>query len=322
MKRKNKKIESKIIDIFELKQETKKITIKNILNFVLFLNILFFGYISEVNAVVVDIDNFVNANGIVIDNKEFNNLINLGFTRNEIMNMTNKEYNENKNLIGMVVSTNDRYYRVTTKYDNNNDIISTYFEEISEYTYNNVNDSIFSFISFQSVDGYSETNYKKMKSQIISVAYGYRYKMSVEWKNIPSTRSYDIIGIGIDTNVYISSDITFQQNYCYKSGSCSSSNVSIVNRTTTGGSALFKLPTSSSITSMDSYIYFTVGKSSTSATLNTLYAYGDYSHAVKNTSSSNSSYYSINKNGLILGSSIIESYDEVPVTKATWTGTW
>ena len=73
---------------------------------------------------------------------------------------------------------------------------------------------------------------------------------------------------------------------------------------------------------MDSYIYFMVSKSSTSATLNTMYAYGDYSHAVKNTSSSNSNYYSINKGGLNLYSSIIESYDEVPVTKATWTGTW
>ncbi len=317
-----KKIALKTFDIFELKQKNKKITIKNILSFILFLNIVFFGYINEINASTVNTDSFINTNGIVIDNDEFRNLINLGFTRSEIMNMTNKEYNENKNLVGVVVSTNDKYYRVTTKYDNNGDIISTYFEEISESIYNNVNESIFNSISFHSVDGYSETNYKKMKSQIISLAYGYRYKMSVEWKHIPSTRSYDIIGIGIDTSVYITSDITFQQNYCYRSGSCSSSNVSFVNRTATGGSALFKLPTSSSITSMDSYIYFTIGKSSTSTTLNTLYAYGDYSHAVKTTSSSNSSYYSINKNGLILGSSIIESYDEVPITKATWTGLW
>ena len=279
------------------------------------------GFINEVSADEINANDFVNNNGIIITTTEYDNLINLGFTESEISNMSITEFNENKDLIGSVVSTNDKYYRVITKYDNDNNIISTISEEISEYAYNN-NNLIFDSISPLSIDGYSETNYKKMRSQIISLTYGYRYKMSVEWKNIPSTRSYDIIGIGIDTNVYISSDITFQQNYCYNSGSCSSSNVSVIKNSTTGGAALFKLPTSSSITSMDSYLYFMVDKTSSSTTLNTMYAYGDYSHAVENTSSSNSNKYSINKGGLNLYSSIIESYDEVPITKATWTGTW
>ena len=113
----------------------------------------------------------------------------------------------------------------------------------------------------------------------------------------------------------------FQQNYCYSSGSCSSSNVSVLKNSTTGGAALFKLPTSSSITSMNSYIYFMVSKTSND-TLKSMYAYGDYAHAVKNTSSSNSSYYTINKTGLNLYSSIVDKYDEIPVAKATWTGTW
>lgn len=314
-----KNITKKEINLFD--QGDQKNTIRNIYSFILILSITLIGFINKVSADEININVFVNNNGIVITTTEYENLINLGFTESEILNMTITEFNENKDLIGNVVSTNDIYYRVITRYDNDNNIISTTSEEISEYAYNN-NDLMFNYISPLSIDGYSETNYKKMRSQIISLTYGYRYKMSVEWKNIPSTRSYDIIGIGIDTNVYISSDITFQQNYCYNSGSCSSSNVSVIKNTTTGGAALFKLPTSSSITSMDSYIYFMVSKSSSSATLNTMYAYGDYSHAVKNTSSSNSNYYSINKGGLNLYSSIIESYDEVPVTKATWTGTW
>ena len=314
-----KNITKKEINLFD--QGDQKNTIRNIYSFILILSITLIGFINKVSADEININVFVNNNGIVITTTEYENLINLGFTESEILNMTITEFNENKDLIGNVVSTNDKYYRVITRYDNDNNIISTTSEEISEYAYNS-NDLMFNSISPLSIDGYSETNYKKIRSQIISLTYGYRYKMSVEWKNIPSTRSYDIIGIGIDTNVYISSDITFQQNYCYNSGSCSSSNVSVIKNTTTGGAALFKLPTSSSITSMDSYIYFMVSKSSSSATLNTMYAYGDYSHAVKNTSSSNSNYYSINKGGLNLYSSIIESYDEVPVTKATWTGTW
>lgn len=73
---------------------------------------------------------------------------------------------------------------------------------------------------------------------------------------------------------------------------------------------------------MNSYLYFMIDKTSSSTTLTTMYAYGDYSHAVKSTNSSNSNYYSINKGGINLYSSIINSYDEVPTSEAIWTGTW
>ena len=211
-------ITKKEIKLFD--QGGQKNTIRNIYIFILILSITLIGFINKVSADEININVFVNNNGIVITTTEYENLINLGFTESEILNMTITEFNENKDLIGNVVSTNDKYYRVITRYDNDNNIISTTSEEISEYAYNN-NDLMFNSISPLSIDGYSETNYKKMRSQIISLTYGYRYKMSVEWKNIPSTRSYDIIGIGIDTNVYISSDITFQKKYCYSSGSCS-----------------------------------------------------------------------------------------------------
>ena len=202
---------------------------------------------------------------------------------------------------------------------NINKLRSAVNETIDEYL--SYDDKVVDALFFSTSNGYTETSYKKMTTQIILLSYGYRFKNTVEWKNIPSTRSYDIIGIGIDTSVYISSDIVFQQNYCYSSGSCSSSNVSVLKNSTTGGAALFKLPTSSSITSMNSYIYFMVSKTSND-TLKSMYAYGDYAHAVKNTSSSNSSYYTINKTGLNLYSSIVDKYDEIPVAKATWTGTW
>lgn len=314
---KNVKLEKQNIKL--LSREGEKM--KKIYSLILIFGLVLIGFINEVSADEINTNDIINNNGITITENEFNNLINLGFTENEILNMTLTEFNENKDLIGNVVSTSDKYYKVITNYDEYNNIVSTTSEEISEYVYNNHN-LMFGEISPLSVDGYSETNYKKMRSQIILLTYGYRYKMTVEWKNIPSTRSYDIIGIGIDTNVYVSSDVIFQQNYCYSNGSCSSSNVSAIKKTTTGGAALFKLPTSSSITSMDSYIYFMVDKTSSSTTLNTMYAYGDYSHAIENTSSSNTSYYSISKGGLNLYSSIINSYDAVPVTKAEWTGTW
>lgn len=234
--------------------------------------------------------------------------------------MEMKEFEENKNLIGNVISSNDRYYKVVTRYDNENNIVSNISEEINKNIYNTSLE--FNNINLLSVDGYSETNYKKIRVQIISLTSGYRYKITVEWKNMPSVRSYDIIGIGIDTNVYISSDIIFQQNYCYSNGSCSSSNTSSIKKTTTGGAALFKLPTSSSITSLNSYLYFMVDKSSSSTTISKMYAYGDYSHATEKTNSSNVNYYNINNGGINLYASIIDSYDAIPITKAIWEGTW
>lgn len=293
---------------------------KNLSKIVLVIGLLLIGFVSKVSALELDNNTTINNKGVIIEDKYYDNLVNLGFTNNEILNMTQTEFDENKNLIGNVVSTNDKYYKVVINYDNNNNFVSTKTEEINEQTYNSGN-MITNPINQRSSNGYTETSYKKMTTQIILLSFGYRFKNTVEWKNIPSTRSYDIIGIGIDNSVYISSDIVFQQNYCYSSGSCSSSNVSVIKNSTTGGAALFNLPTSSSITSMNSYIYFMVGKTSNN-TLNSMYAYGDYAHAVKNTSSSNSSYYTINKTGLSLYSSIVDKYDEIPVAKATWTGTW
>lgn len=294
---------------------------KKIYNLILTLGIALISFSNMVNAEEINPNIIINNNGITIAKSEYNNLIKLGFTENEILNMSQNEFDENKNLGGQVVSTNDKYYKVITNYDKHNNVISTRTEEINKNIYNN-HSLIFNEISPLSVDGYSETSYKKMRTQIILLTYGYRYKMTIEWKNMPRVRSYDIIGIGIDNNVYISSNVIFQQNYCYSNGSCSSSNASNIKKTSTGGAALFKLPSSSSITSMDSYLYFMIDKTSSSTTINKMYAYGDYSHAIENTSSSNTNYYSISNGGLNLYSSIINSYDAVPVTKAEWTGTW
>lgn len=314
IERSNKRMNKRKAKIWRGTMQTRKVY-----NIIFALNLLLFGFVVEVSADEIDANAIINNNGVNITMVQYNNLINIGFTESEIYNMTLDEFNNNKDLVGSIVSSNYNYYRVTTNYNEDNEILSTISEEIDENTYNNF-DNIFNPIN-PLTNGYTETNYKKMTTQIISLSGGYRYKVSIEWKKIPSTRSYDIIGIGINSNVYISSDVIFQQNYCYSSGSCSSSNVSLIKNSSTGGAAVFKLPTSSSITSMDSYLYFMVGKSS-SNTLTQMYAYGDYAHAVKSTSSSNTNYFTINNSGLNLYSNIIDSYDEIPLAKTTWTGTW
>ena len=67
--------------------------------------------------------------------------------------------------------------------------------------------------------GYIETGAKKMTTRIISTNGRYRYKVDLEWKSMPKVRSYDILGMCIENNVSIYSNVYFQQNYCYSSGS-------------------------------------------------------------------------------------------------------
>lgn len=44
--------------------------------------------------------------------------------------------------------------------------------------------------------GYTETNYKKMTTTILKNGTKYKYQVLLNWKLLPATRSYDIIGIG------------------------------------------------------------------------------------------------------------------------------
>lgn len=267
-----------------------------------------------------NIDCYINGNNIIMTFEQYNKLINLGFTEQEIFNMSETEFKNNKDIIGSVISTSEKYYRQQIEYNTNNEIISIIEEEVDEQEYNNFPNSDISLASL--TPGYIETNYKKMTTQIISVSDKYRYKVTLEWKNMPAVRSYDIIGIGFDSSVYIYSNIYFQQNYCYSDGSCSSSSNGYYKSMSNGGAVAFKLPSSSSINTLNSYLYFTVAKTS-SNTIYGLNAYGDYSHATSSISGDlANSNYSINQSGISLNSSILNYYDEISTAVATFNGIW
>lgn len=245
---------------------------------------------------LVSNNSVVNNNGISITETEYQNLLNLGFTENEILNMTLTEFEKNKSLKGKIISQNTIYL------DKENNILN-----------NNI--SIFGLQT-----GYIETAAKKMTTTIVSVNNKYRYKITLEWKQMPSTRSYDIIGIGIENNVKINSEVYFQQNFCYSTNNCSSSIVNTVNSISTGATSTFKLP-SSTIVSLSSYLYFDVCKN-TNFAITQLNAYGDYSHAVQSISKANANKHSINRGGIVLDTSISNCYDSITTSKAVWTGNW
>lgn len=260
-------------------------------SYVLFAVLMFLFYNNSVFA--LDSIYIINNNGIEITETEYNNLLNLGFTETEIQFMTIDEYLVNKDLIGQIVAQ----------------------ETVNVY------DSLL-YGPFAYQPGYVATPTRAVTTTIVSVSGRYRYKVSVEWLQIPSNRSHDIIGIGIDTNVSIYGGLTyFQQNFCYSTNNCNSSGTYAQKVTSTGASATYQLP-SASVVSMDTYFYFSVEKNTT-ATITQLNAYGDFAHAMYTVSSTDAyNNHSVNRGGLSLNSNISSYYDSIDTAKAVWTGSW
>ena len=86
-----------------------------------------------------------------------------------------------------------------------------------------------------------------------------RFKVTESWSNIPSTKSYDVIGIGFDGNIHINNVITFNYTYYVSSGAYYTESTYFYKYySETGGSTTFKLP--SSFVGLSSMMYYNVVK--------------------------------------------------------------
>lgn len=309
---------------------------KNLTLFMVTLVAFIFTF-QKVNALEITEDGlYKNYNNILITSEELENLRNLGFTEKQIEVMDEDEFEANKNLNGEVLNETSKYYKTITVYDNKNvysinntktNAIISYSVEISESEYNNSNSQI---NPLGLSNGYTNTEYKKMTTTIISVNNRYRYKNTLEWKKMPTTRSYDIMGIGIDSTVSgISNTKYFKRiadmqnsNNCYYDTSSSG----IWKLSGTGYGVTFKLPSDPAgyvMKGLESYMYFEVQKL-TSAKILTLNAYGDYKHAQKTVDNSFTSGLSIGTGGInfdvSVSTSVKESFDNINTAQATWSG--
>lgn len=214
------------------------------------------------------------------------------------------------------VSVSEKYYRMVN-YSNgleDNNIIS--WQEISQDDYYSSNVNVYALNS--SV----ETTYKKMTTSIATNGSYYRYKVVLDWKNMPKIRSYDIIGIGYYSSVSPKSNSVFSQVYCTSTSNCTTTTSFVEQKFTNGVAAVFALPTNSNIISLTQTYYVDVEKNSSSTIISQV-AVGDYSHAVKTISKSNALNFSVNStNGIVLDSAITDYYDSISYAKATWSGSW
>ena len=159
------------------------------------------------------------------------------------------------------VSEETKYYK-TIIYNNmnanlnsinsNNEYTQTI--EISKEEY----DAVTEENSIINGNGITNTDYKKLTTEIFSNGSYYRYKATLNWKTMPSTRSYDVIAIGNLSNVIYSGGTNFSQYYCTTSGECKTLTSYYSKTSSTGCGAAFKLP-EGSINVLSQSFSFNVG---------------------------------------------------------------
>lgn len=304
-------------------------------------------FIDDVGATSLNNDGvFVNLNNVQMTESEKNNLLSLGFTEQQIDFMNIEEFNNNKDLDGIVVAQATKYYKTTISYNNsasstfslNNDPI-VLNEEITEEEYNNLPDNQI-FSGGLSTNGYyqgvTETNGKKLVTSIIYIPeYNrYRLKADLNWKKMPINRSYDLLTIGFDYLVsgipntrYFSQFWTYD-NICKQASLYQTSSDASWKTTQSGYGVSFKLPSDSSCTTppavtpikvpvvqLGSYMYFDINK--LTSPINTINAYGDYAHAIKSVSIETSLGFSFDSGfGITFTPQVKTSYDEMNTAQA------
>lgn len=223
--------------------------------------------------VLADEEYYIDYGRTEITSQEYDNLLSLGFEEKEIYGMSVDEFNANRNLTGEVV------HKATL--------------DLSQFPSLSLNPDVGiggAFTNYSSVVGGAagETAYKKLTVYVISIDNGdhYRYKATLDWKQIPSRRSWDVFAIGYESDVLdIGISTTFTQEWCTSSTNCDSEHLANVNYYSLSNAevVVFKLP-AGTLTSLNSYMYFSVVRRDLTQGLETVTLVGDYAHAIYNVS--------------------------------------
>lgn len=268
-------------------------------------------------------DSFVNNLGIEMSYEEITNLKSLGYTDNEINNMREEEFEENKNLHGEVVASLTKYYKTETVISSLDQISSisnnfTVTYEITKEEYEASSDNSSSINKSTTVS----TEYKTMTTSIVKINNRYRYRNVVIWKKLPFWKTRDIIAIGIESNKVHGVSSTKRLNAYYTYGdSCDwqTTTSGVWKLSSDGYGVSFSYPSRSSSDDAQFYVemYFEVDKTN-SDTITVLNAYGNYRHG-KGTDSSIKCGFSVS---YVIGLSVSydSKYDSMSTAQVTLSG--
>jgi hypothetical protein len=269
--------------------------------FIILLLAMVFGFnVTSVSALG---HTFTNYYGIEISESEYANLLGLGFSADEIYYMSEDDYLENKDIEATIVGATTKYYKTVVPYFG-----ARYTTEVTFAEY----------LNSQSINGnqpldYSYTYYYEIVSTISARNNGkYRYKISVNWLNMPPDNYFDVIGIGFCDDVYIDSTVYFVYSYDYPDSTHIQSTYFYDKKSTAvGGSAVYELPTNN--VSLSATLYYDVSKD-TNDTITELEMCGDYSHAIYSVYPQQAANHSISYYGITFDSSVVLNFEQVGCT--------
>ena len=272
--------------------------LKNYLLAVLTISLLF------TTSIKADENIIENYFGIKMTATEYKNLLNLGFSEEDIYLMDEDTYINNKDLIGHVVSSNITRYKTVRRG------LETVTYVATEEEFQSRNDVM--------PLGMIENYWRSVVTKITQIDSNYRYMVSTIWNTMPNERNYDVIAIGINSDVIRSTYPTFTRHYCDYDG-CYNSNIGAIKTADYGAGASFKVP-SGTLTGLGASLYFDVTKY-VSGTITYQEFCGEYAHGT-NTTLTESQNYGIATGGIAFKGSSIDKYVIMGCSYGTWTGTW
>lgn len=277
--------------------------------------------LSALSIECVNAKEFVNKNGIYISNEQYNSLKNF-LDDKTIENLTESDFEILKDKSWNVTDTQSIYVKQVTNYINNIPRISEQ-ELLTEEQYNNVEETN---ISTYGNSGKSvwETTYKKIDIMLYTSS-GTSYNvmlMDLEWKKMPSVRSFDVMAM-LGKNFTFNSG-TGYVNISYKIGvsnyesTITSSNTNVYKNTGAGISFVVKLPTDSDLSA------YNLSMTAVGTVTNTSNSkvYGTYQHSQKNITQTQAMSHTYSTSGLggvltYSDSAITNSYDNMQGVVAT-----
>ena len=268
---------------------------------------------------------YINKRNIQMTEQEYNNLLGMGFSDKQIANMDQEVFLENKDLQGTVLATSEKYYKTTTVMRNGNKY-TTYEEITKEEAMREKELQTRGPAAGNYYDGIvGVTGVINQLTKIIGVDEDFmRYMTETTWLSMPSDRYNDIIGLGMESGkVQFGSVMIFRENWTDSAGVDHHISVCSPKYTSTGGLAIYELPTGS-IQSLDATLYYNVEKQDNVGTITSLYAGGNFAHANSSVNSGVLLNYvsSTYATGVFVGSPYSIYYISNSAAIASFEGTW
>ena len=248
-------------------------------------------------------ESIINENGIEISEEEYNNFLKI-HTPEYIMLMDEEKYEKLKSLDYSNVETTETYVESTY----NPMLGVTTEKEITEEEYENFN-PIMPILGDKGASG--ETSAKKISMYVVGGSTWNYVSLTATWKGIPSTRSFDVIGIrgyGVDfrdgsqsgEQIYKVNGTAKRITYAW--------NGTNIKRFNELGFGISMNIVNDDITALQTSVDCDV-----TPTITTPALYGSYQHAVANLSLADSQNYTLGGSGLgrvfVYPYSISQKYD-------------